>query len=180
MPATVRPTAKRAPPRPAAFYRPRGYGAEQSVAYLMRQIVTSIARGVDQRLESVGLTNAQWVPLLKLQLGQAVNVAELARECQVDAGAMTRMLDRLEAKKLIRRVRSTDDRRVVNLELTADGAQAAREIPGVLCDVQNAHLAGFTTAEWEALKAGLHRMLENAHALNDAARCGTGKDDDAK
>lgn len=155
---------KRARPRPAAFYRVRGYGAEQSVGYLMRQVVSSIARGVDQRLESIGLTNAQWVPMLKLHLARAATVAELARGCQVDAGAMTRMLDRLEAKGLVRRVRSSDDRRVVNVELTAEGASAARVIPGVLCEVQNAHLAGFTSAEWDALKASLRRMLENGEA----------------
>ncbi len=170
MPAQPARAAKPAAPRPAAFYRARGYGAEQSVGYLMRQIVTSMARGVDQRLESMALTNAQWVPLLKLHLGDAANVAELARECEIDAGAMTRMLDRLEAKQLLRRVRSTDDRRVVKVELTAEGVQAARRIPGVLCEVQNAHLAGFSADEWEALKASLHRMLANGKALEKAAR----------
>lgn len=180
MPAVPRPhskpasaasaAAKRAAPKQVAFYRARGYGAEKSVGYLMRQIVTSIGRGVDQRLESIGLTNAQWMPLLKLQLGQAVNVAELARECEVDAGAMTRMLDRLEAKNLIRRVRSTDDRRVVNLELTDEGVKAARQIPGVLCEVQNAHLCGFTADEWDALKTSLRRMLANGEALNRTGR----------
>lgn len=170
MPTAHRSVAKPATLKPAAFYRARGYGAEQSVGYLMRQVVTSMARGIDQRLESIGLTNAQWVPLLKLQLGAAATAAELARECQIDAGAMTRMLDRLEAKQLVRRVRSTDDRRVVNVELTAEGVAAARRIPGVLCEVQNAHLAGFTAAEWEALKAGLHRMLANGKALDKGAR----------
>ncbi|HMN76999.1 MAG TPA: MarR family transcriptional regulator [Burkholderiaceae bacterium] len=170
MPSTDRTAAKPATPRPAAFYRARGYGAEQSVGYLMRQVVTSLARGIDQRLEPVGLTNAQWVPLLKLHLGAAANVAELARECQIDAGAMTRLLDRLEAKRLVRRVRSTDDRRVVKIELTAEGVQAARRIPGVLCEVQNAHLAGFTAAEWETLKAALQRMLANGRALDKSAR----------
>ncbi len=170
MPTAHRSVAKPATLKPAAFYRARGYGAEQSVGYLMRQVVTSMARGIDQRLESIGLTNAQWVPLLKLHLGAAATVAELARESQIDAGAMTRMLDRLEAKQLVRRVRSTDDRRVVNVELTAEGVAAARRIPGVLCEVQNAHLAGFTAAEWEALKAGLHRMLANGKALDKGAR----------
>lgn len=160
----------RSTPKPVAFYRARGYGAEESVGYLMRRVTMSIAHGVDQRLESVGLTNAQWVPLLKLHLGRAVTVAELARECEVDAGAMTRMLDRLEAKQLIRRVRSTDDRRVVNLELTEEGVKAARQIPGVLCEVQNAHLAGFAPAEWEALKSSLRRMLANGEALNNPDR----------
>ena len=95
-------------------------------------------------------------------------MAELARECEIDAGAMTRLLDRLEAKQLIRRMRSSDDRRVVNLELTEAGRRAAARIPGVLCEVHNAHLAGFTTAEWEALKSGLQRMLDNGAALHRA------------
>ncbi|MCC7325190.1 MAG: MarR family transcriptional regulator [Burkholderiales bacterium] len=157
-------------PRPAAFYRARGYGAEDSVGYLMRRIVANIAHGVDQRLQSIGLTNAQWAPLLRLHLGGTATVVELARGCQVDAGAMTRMLDRLEAKKLVRRMRATDDRRVVNLELTAEGVKAARQIPGVLCEVHNAHLSGFTRDEWEVLKTSLRRMLANAEALKDAER----------
>ena len=111
------------------------------------------------------LTNAQWVPLLKLYLGSATTVAELARECELDAGATTRLLDRIEAKGLCRRVRSQEDRRVVNIELTDAGRAAAKQIPAVLARVQNEHLAGFTRDEWETLKGLLRRVLENAQAI---------------
>ena len=153
----------------ADFYSPRNYGAEESVGYLMRRVVGVIRQGVDRRLEAVGLTDAQWVPLLKLKLGGAMPVAELARGCEVDAGAMTRMLDRLEAKGLVRRVRSTSDRRVVTIELTAEGRQAASGIPAVLCDVQNALLADVSRDEWQALAATLRKMLASAGALQDNA-----------
>lgn len=156
-------SARKAPP--VAFYQAADYRTEASVAYLMRRVITSISQTADRRFEALGLTNAQWVPLLKLHLGQAGTVAELARECTADAGAMTRLLDRLEAKGLIRRVRSTEDRRVVNLELTDDGVRAAERIPGVLCEVQNEHLAGFAKSEWQALKTYLSRMLDNGLAL---------------
>jgi DNA-binding MarR family transcriptional regulator len=152
---------------PADFYSAKDYGAEESVGYLMRRVVTGIAQQVDRQLEAVGLTNAQWMPLLRLHLGLSTTVAELARGCQVDAGAMTRMLDRLEAKGLVRRHRSTADRRIVNIALTAEGVKAARKIPAALCEVQNAHLAGVTHAEWDALKATLRRMLENSRVLNN-------------
>ena len=115
--------------RPARFYRADRYSADESVGYLMRRVLTGMAQATDIRLEPHGLTNAQWVPLFKLRLGAAVTVAELARECQADAGSMTRMLDRLEAKGLCRRVRSTEDRRVVNIELTAEGELAADKVP---------------------------------------------------
>ena len=78
---------------------------------------------------------------------------------------MTRLLDRLEAKQLCRRTRSADDRRVVNLELTDAGHSAAKDIPGVLCNVQNALLAGFSQEEWETLKSYLRRMLDTAQTL---------------
>jgi DNA-binding MarR family transcriptional regulator len=56
-----------------------------------------------------------------LRRSRASTVAELARELNTDPGAMTRLLDRLECKGLCRRSRSTDDRRVVNIELTPEG-----------------------------------------------------------
>src|SRR5262245_45795884 len=119
-------------PADKVFYRPDDYKPEDSAAYLMRRILNVAAGEIDQALEPRGLTHAQWVPLLKLHWGEASTVAELARECQLDAGAMTRLLDRLEAKGLLSRVRSSSDRRVVNLELTPEGRATASQIPAVL------------------------------------------------
>jgi len=146
------------------FYRPEGYQPEESVGYLMRMILTEVKQQVEQELEACGLTHAQWVPLFKLYLGQASTVAEVARGCQLDAGATTRLLDRMEAKGLLRRVRSEEDRRVVNIELTEEGRRAASRIPEALSRVQNAHLAGFTAEEWQTLKSYLRRILANAQA----------------
>ena len=153
---------------PPAFYRPDDYDPEQSVAYLMRRILAAASMEVERELEPSGLTNAQWVPLFKLFMGSASTVAELARGCQLDTGGMTRLLDRLETKGLVRRVRSSEDRRVVNLELTDEGRAAAKTIPAVLCGVQNAHMRGFTLQEWQTLKTLLRRILDNAHAIQAA------------
>lgn len=158
----ARPVA--AVPAPA-FYLPENYQPDESVGYLMRRILNTVALEVEREMGPKGLTNAQWIPLFKLSIGTASTVAELARECQLDAGAMTRLLDRLETKGLLRRVRSSEDRRVVNLELTDEGRAAARQIPGVLCRVQNAHMQGFSRAEWNTLKSLLRRILDNALAI---------------
>ena len=144
------------------FYCAEGYVPESGVGYLIRRVMLAVGQEIERQLEPSDLTNAQWVPLFKLYLGKASTVAELARECHMDAGAMTRLLDRLEAKGLCRRVRSLDDRRVVNIELTESGVEAAKGIPAVLSRVQNAHLAGFSVQEFEILKGFLHRILDNA------------------
>ncbi len=150
---------------PVNFYRPQGYSAQESVGYLMRRTVNQMSQAIDHRMGNAGLTNAQWLPLMKLHMGAASTVAELARSCELDAGAMTRLLDRIEAKGLCRRTRSLEDRRVVNLALTPEGAEAAKVIPEVLSQIQNECLAGFTAEEWQTLKSLLRRVLDNAQAL---------------
>lgn len=157
-------------PCPADFYAPGTYTADESVGYLMRRVMGSIVQQADLRLEQHGLTLVQWGPLFKIhKQGGSATVAALARELETDVGAMTRLLDRLEKKGLCRRVRSTEDRRVVNVELTPEGEAAVAPVPGVLAEVLNGHLAGFSKTEWHALKTYLRRMFENGEAMRAAA-----------
>ena len=153
---------------PADFYRPAGYCAEESVGYLTKRIVMSIVYQADKRLAKHDLTSAQWGPLMRMRTQGGSTVAELARWLQVDAGAMTRLLDRLEKKGLCKRVRSVEDRRVVRVELTAEGEAAIAEVPAVLADVMNAHLAGFSNTEWQALVGYLKRIVATGEAMRDA------------
>lgn len=158
--------ARTAPP--ADFYRAAGYCAEESVGYLMKRIMVWIVHQADKRLDEHGLTSAQWGPLMRLKMVEDSTVAELARWLNVDAGAMTRLLDRLEKKGLCKRVRSTEDRRVVRVELTPAGRAAIAEVPAVLSEVLNAHLAGFSKTEWLALRNYLQRMVQTGDALREA------------
>ena len=154
-------------PAPVQIYEAGSYCAEESVGYLMKRVLLSIAQQADKRLGEVDLTMAQWAPLMRMrQVGQ-VPVAELARWVNSDAGAMTRLLDRLEKKGLCKRVRSLEDRRVVLMELTPEGLAAIEHVPAVLAEVMNLHLAGFSKTEWQALKVYLGRMVENGEALRE-------------
>ena len=74
---------------------------------------------------------------------------------------MTRMLDRLEAKGLIVRTRSTDDRRRVQLELTEAGRGEAERLVQAIVNVLNRHLNGFSASELDQFKGFLRRMLAN-------------------
>jgi len=135
---------------------------------LIKLVFLSLVRSVDARMQPLELTAMQWEPLLMLALGRADTVAALARECNVDCGAMTRMLDRLEQKQLLQRQRSDSDRRVVHLTLTGKGREAAAEIPRVVCEELRRHLAGFSTAELDTLTGLLTRMLGNSSAPQPA------------
>ncbi len=154
---------------PPAFYKAKNYNPEDSMGYMMRSIMNLIGQSIEREFAPTDLTNAQWLPLFKLYIGHASTAAELARECNLDAGSTTRLLDRLEAKGLCERKRSESDRRVVHIALTEAGLRTAEGIPAVLCQVQNTHLQGFSLEEFETLKGLLRRILDNARTLNQAA-----------
>ena len=150
-----------APVDGAALYSAANYDPAQSLGRLLRKVVNSIGRDIDARMADLDLTNKQWAPLIMLMRCRCHTAAELARELEVDTGAMTRMLDRLEGKGFIRREPSADDRRVFKLALTADGEQVSQRVPEILSASFNRHLAGFTIEELDQLMAMLRRMLAN-------------------
>lgn len=152
-----------AKPAKASFYSGDSYDPGASVGYLILQLGTLIRREVDLRMAEHGLTDAQWKPLFMLSIGRAETAHELARVLDCDAGAVTRMLDRVEAKGLIERVRSETDRRVVHLRLTDAGRAAADIVPHVLADAHNDLFAGFSRDEWMQLRELISRLIANAN-----------------
>lgn len=155
------------PPKPtgAGFYSTSHLQPEESVGYLMRKVMTSIRTQADAQLALHDLTYAQWLPLFKISRCDTTTVASLARDLETDPASMTRALDRMEAKGLVVRERSTTDRRVVQLALTPEGTTVAAQVPPVLADVLNGHLSDFTQDEWQLLLSMLRRMLANGEAL---------------
>lgn len=151
----------------AAFYDGKQYTAGTSVGWMLKRAHNALLRSMDTRMQPYDLTAMQWGPLLLIAKGYET-VAACAREADIDASAMTRMLDRLETKGLITRVRSEADRRVVNLALTPAGTELAKKIPPEMALVLNHHLRGFTEEEFETLKTLLRRFERNGELPMDA------------
>ena len=126
--------------------------------WLMR-IVSLMARAeLDRRMEPLGLTQAQWMPLLHLKSGRAQTAAELARNCMQSPGAMTRMIDRLVDKGIIERERSTTDRRVVRLRLTPEGERCAKQLPPIVKGVNQDVLSPLNEEERQQFQSYLLRI----------------------
>ncbi|MYN11597.1 MarR family transcriptional regulator [Pusillimonas sp. TS35] len=132
-----------------------------NLGYLIKQLHSSLTRMMDQRMAPLGLTAVQWRPLVLIRYRNINTPAELSRSTHIDTGAMTRALDRLEAKHFIRRQRCPDDRRVVRVELTDAGNAVAEHILPVVADTLNTHLQGFSHEEVDTLVGLIQRMLTN-------------------
>lgn len=127
----------------------------------LKLVMGSLVRRVDRHMQPLELTGMQWEPVLMLWLKRADTVANLARMSGVGLAAMSRMLDRLEEKDLLRRERSETDRRVVNLHLTPKGKKVANKIWPIVVEGMHVHLDGFKKEELAQFNGFLSRMLAN-------------------
>src|SRR6267154_1637815 len=109
------------------IYSPETYSPTKSVFRLVNRVRSEALSAIDQALASdpeisaLEVTAAQYLIIATLAQREADSAAQLCKSFSYDAGAMTRMVDRLEAKGLVQRRRCTDDRRLINLELTEAG-----------------------------------------------------------
>lgn len=143
-------------------YTLQNYTPEESIGFLLKRAGCQLTVSIDRALAAFDMTHAQFGIFLRLLHGHADTAADLAREMMTDAGAMTRMLDRLEGKGFLERVRSSEDRRIVKVLLTDKGKELADQMMQVAVDVLNHHLRDFTETELAQFKDFLRRMTANA------------------
>src|SRR5882757_6625169 len=139
---------------------------EMSVGHLVARARTALLTSLDTELEPFGLTGAQFAVLKNVAEGTAATAADLCRTMHYDTGSMTRMLDRLEEKAVLRRERCTEDRRVVFLRMTTTGKELLPQLRSAAVRVLSRHLAGFSPEEVDNLKQYLERMIENGLPVN--------------
>ena len=154
---------------PDGPYRLEGYRINESLGFLIKRAMGTLSSAIDQELAPFDLTHPQFSILMMLNERRCSTAAELARETCGVTGAMTRMLDRLEAKDIVRRVRSRSDRRVVHIELTESGQLFAEKMPIVAINVLNRYLKDFQPQELELMKGLLRRIIVASNAASDGS-----------
>jgi DNA-binding MarR family transcriptional regulator len=129
-------------------------------------------RILDSHLEPDGITAAQFKVLIIVQQFNVDTPAEMCRYLSLDSGSMTRMLDRLEQKDLIKRRRSDGDRRQICLALTEAGRRLADRLPLIGADSMNQLVGVLEPAELADLERILMKVLVAAGDALTLARIG--------
>ena len=150
------------PSTPDPIYDAGTFQPKVGLSRLLGQVKLELLDALDRELAPLDITAAQYVVLVTLAEGPVDSASGLCKGVSYDPGAMTRMIDRLERKELVRRVRSPDDRRKINLELTAEGHAVYPRLIESAVNVMNRYLRGFRRNEVEQLEAYLQRILDNA------------------
>jgi DNA-binding MarR family transcriptional regulator len=143
------------------FYTRENYRQAESVGFVLNKARNVLIADLDAALQELQIKPQHIGVLMSLLRGTESRPASLARHLGMDTGLMTRMLDRLETLGLLVRSRDTVDRRVVNLQLTAAGREAALRITEVAPHVLNARLRSFSKAEFDELHRLLNKLINS-------------------
>ena len=144
------------------LYSPATFDPKTGFGRLLSQVKMELMEALDRELAPLDITGAQYVILVTLAEGPVDSTSGLCKGVSYDPGAMTRMIDRLERKGLVRRIRCPDDRRKINLELTPEGKAVYPRLIESVVTVLNRYLRGFSRNEIEQFETFLKRMLANA------------------
>src|SRR5690348_10408023 len=150
------------------IYDARNYDLRNAVPYLMARVRTALIAEVEAELAPFGIKAAEYLVLLTLANDMADTASSVCSVIAHDPGAMTRKIDALEARGLVRRVRSAEDRRAIKLELTAEGRKLYPKVVAAAVERANELLHGFSKTEVRQLEELLKRILANAATLENA------------
>ena len=149
----------------ARIYEVGSFQPREGVGHMLSRARKTYILALEQQLAPHDITASQWAVILNIADGHASTAGELAKLMRYSPGAMTRLLDRVERKGFIRRRRTGNDRRSIQLELTASGRALRPRIVEAQVSVLNRLLEGFSRAELRQLHELLGRIANNAEAL---------------
>ena len=148
-------------------YDPATYDPTTAIPGLVARIRMAWLDELELRLAPLDLKAQDYLVLVKLAGGNDT-ASSICSVLSHDPGAMTRKIDALEKRGLVRRVRSEEDRRAIKLELTPEGRKLYPKALAAAVATANEFLEGFTKSEVKAVEGFLQRILENAEATATA------------
>lgn len=135
------------------------YEQRARVGRLVNRAQVELTEALDRELARFDISAAQYVILSTLAAGRADTSVQICKEISYSRGAMTRMLDRLEHKHMIRRVPYADNRRSVKLELTDEAKAIFPTLRAAATTVIDRYLGAFDSPELQQFETLLEKML---------------------
>lgn len=132
----------------------------------LRQVIRAIDLYSKKLNKETGLTSSQLLVLQDIRQHEGTMVKDIANRITLSSATVTSILDRLEARGLVVRQRSENDRRRVGLFLTETGSAAIEDSPTLL---QEHFINRFESMEqWE--QSQMVATMQRIASMMDAER----------
>jgi DNA-binding MarR family transcriptional regulator len=134
-------------------------GHDRRILNAIRQIIRAADIESHRLAAEHDVTSTQLVALMAVVEKGIVTAHDIARRIHVSASTLVGVLDRLEAKRLIRRQRRANDRREVEITPSPAGCRVVAATPPPLQHALHRALSHMVSAERERLARSLERLV---------------------
>ena len=149
---------------------PMNLSRRLKVGVLVHEVSRLRRKAIDQLLQPLGITGAQWWLLTYVSLRPGLAQSRLAEELNLGKVAVGGLIDRMTKNNLIERRPSDEDKRVNHVFLSATGVKLADEIRRLSTGVLDNALQGISSEELDVAMSVLTQMKENLEGLTGTAR----------
>jgi DNA-binding MarR family transcriptional regulator len=137
------------------------YTEDDSLGYLLNRADLKVKNHFQRLIKSCNVTREQWTILSQLYDADGISQKELSEHTFKDQAAVTRMLDAMERKGLVRREVNPADRRAFSIYLTDRGKALRNKIVPFAEQCLWDATAGMAETEVCALKTLLRKVEAN-------------------
>ncbi len=134
---------------------------DHSLPMILHRALDKVLPDYRELFAHFDLTEQQWRVLRVLWSEKKVTSAQLAERTLLPSPSLVGIIDRLERRDLVTRLRSLEDRRVVYVIATAKGRDLEAEVVPRVAEIDANVRAAVTAQEWKALETTLDKIAKH-------------------
>jgi DNA-binding MarR family transcriptional regulator len=138
-------------------------GLETHLGYWLRRVSNHVSREFARTLQARSTSVAEWVVLCQVQERPQITPGDLAEALALTRGAVSKIIDKLEAKKWIAGSTSPEDNRVRLFSLTRQGKRVLPQ----LAEIADGNDRTFFDVLEADEKATLRRLLTKLAGIHE-------------
>jgi DNA-binding MarR family transcriptional regulator len=137
------------------------FDPDRNLGVLISDVAKLLRRSFDRRLQSLGLTQAQWRAIVNIARTEGMSQTALAECLEIQPITVGRLIDRMESAGWVERRGHPLDRRAVQLYLTRKCQPILDEIQARAKDMMADCVAGVPATAQKQIFDSLQRMKQN-------------------
>lgn len=141
------------------YYKVETLEPMKSIGFLIKRCGVMMSQLAERRFDTQQISFTQWLVLIRLRFHDHMSATRLSEEMGHDMGALTRVVDSLERSGLVRRERSQQDRRAVEIAITPQGRRTVEACMNFVVDLMNELVEPYSKEELDTLILQLQRLM---------------------
>ncbi|MBX3022944.1 MAG: MarR family transcriptional regulator [Bdellovibrionales bacterium] len=140
-------------------------GLKSHIGFWMRLVSNNVSHSFARKLESSGVTVAEWVVLREMYgAGENISPSTVAELTSLTRGAISKLMERLLQKKLVTRTEARVDRRFQEIKLTPAAAALVPKLAALADENDEQFFSVLTASERKTLIETLQKIADR-HGL---------------